>query len=182
MGAQESFLPRFIALELLVDPSDLQQHLLDRLYLFRIGHWRMRVRVLLAVSVMRTPMSALVMRTLVPVLVMGTVAVVFVGVLPVSMLVIFAMVMMRSWAVMTSLGSVIVVVLNAERGLDKTQGLLPSPRDTLLVVRPTRHPGNQFMKLLEGIRSLLIQCSRGVLNAGDAFLEISKVELIRYLE
>lgn len=146
-------LPRFVALELLVDPSDLEQDLLDLLDLFRIGHSRVLVVLLIVL--------------------------VFMGMLSAVMTLVSIVVMRR--ALVMSLGSSRDIALNSERGLNKTHCLLPNLRQTLSTMS-SRHPRNQLVKLLECLHGLLIQRSRGVLNARDTFLELAKLELIRYVE
>ena len=62
-------MPRFVALELLVDPSDLEQDLLDLLDLFRIGHSWVLVMLLIVLATMLVMLVSMRMLSAVMILV-----------------------------------------------------------------------------------------------------------------
>lgn len=147
--------------EFLIDPSDFEEDLLDRLHLFGIGHGHMRSFV----AMMRVfPLAVLVLVSRIRVFAMMTSSLQGVSFIGVNALLL----------VMEGAN------LNTQGTLEQSHGFAPRGFEALAVmsVSMVRNLGNQFGQSLQCIGSLVIKRRRGVLHFEDTLVQTCEIELI----
>lgn len=74
------------------------------------------------------------------------------------------------------------VLAETKRRLDQSNTASPQALQSVVTARPSGRKGHQLVQLLKGCSRLLVQRDRGILDTGNACLELAEFELVRDVE